>query len=65
MDDLCNHPSCKHYWMYGVLTGYLMNEEHLNFDQFMSNDVNESITVKHVVDWYFGNSTKKELISLM
>ncbi len=64
LEDLSNHSMRKHYWMYGVLTGYLLNEKHLTFEQFMADDVQETATVNEVVNWYF-NSSRQELISML
>lgn len=66
IEDLIKHPSSsKHYWMDAVMTGYLLNERHLNFEQFMADDVKEDSTAKEIVDWYFNNSvTHEELISM-
>ena len=49
--DLKNHSNHKHYWMYGIMTGYVLNEKHLSFDQFMSDDVTEEATAGEVMNW--------------
>jgi hypothetical protein len=56
LEDLGKHSNHKHYWMYGVMTGYILNEKNFTFDQFISDNVKEDETVKEVVNWYFNNS---------
>ena len=56
LDDLCNHPTCKHYWVYGVLTAYILNEKQYSFEHFYEKNVKQDTTIKEVVDWYLDNS---------
>lgn len=56
LEDIVNHSTHKHYWVYGVLTAYLLNEKHCTVDQFFSESITQETAVKEVADWYFNNS---------